>query len=47
MCCYTKPQEEGIKKKLTEAFTRNIWIVAKAKHRRNTKTAGDAITAQK
>lgn len=33
-----KPLEEGIKKTLTEAFTRNIWLVVKAMHRRKSKT---------
>lgn len=32
---------------LTEIFTRNTWIVGKAKHRRNAKTAREAIRAQK
>lgn len=45
MCCHTKPQEEGIKRKLTEAFTTHIWIVGKTKHRRNAKTAEEAVTA--
>lgn len=36
---------EGIKKNLTEAFTRNIWLVGKATHRRNAKTGEEAITA--
>lgn len=47
MCCHTKPHEEGIKKKLTETFMRNTWVVRKAKHRMNAKTAEEVITAQK
>lgn len=47
MCCHTKPQEEGIKQKLTKTSTRNTWIVGKAKYRMKVKTAEEAVTAQK
>lgn len=40
-----KPQEEGIKKKLTEAFTRNIWLCRENNTQKEFKAGEEAVTA--